>query len=142
MFWPLILYVRAGACARAGKPAEGLGLIEEAIEIADTGSGLTLLPEFYSLEGELLLRIPQADDSDAKRSFQRAFDTGRDLDARMMQLRAAIGLCRSDREPGDAQHGRQLMSAVYATFTEGFTTPDLIDARDLLDSLPQDASAR
>jgi predicted ATPase/class 3 adenylate cyclase len=134
VFWPLILFVRAGACARSGRPAEGLGLIEEAIEIADQGSGLTLLPEFYSLKGDLLLLIRPANGPNAEPWFQRAFDTARGLDARMTQLRAAIGLCRSQRDRGDAQQGRELLSAVYSTFTEGFTTPDLIDAGHFLDT--------
>src|SRR5207249_4962285 len=134
VFWPLILYVRAGASARSGRAAEGLDLIDEAIEIADTGSGLTLLPEFYSLKGDLLLLLPEPHGPDAEAWFQRAFDVARDLDARMIQLRAAIGLCRSRRERGDAQHGREMLNAAYSTFTEGFTTPDLTDARHLLDT--------
>ena len=142
VFWPLILFVRAGACARSGRPAEGLGLIEEAIEVADQGSGLTLLPEFYSLKGELLLLDPEANGPGAEPWFQRAFDIARDLDARMMQLRAGIGLCRSQREQADAQHGKELLRSVYATFTEGLTTPDLIDAANLLESLSQDDSVR
>jgi hypothetical protein len=52
----------------------------------------------------------------------------------MMQLRAAIGLCRSQWQRGHTQHGVDLLSAVYATFTEGFTTPDLIHAANLLES--------
>jgi len=134
VFWPLILFVQAEACGRSGRPAEGLSLIDEALEIADEGSGLTLLPEFYSLKGDLLLS--EGNSLDAETWFQQAFDAAGKLDARMMQLRAAIGLCRSQRERGPAQHGRDLLSAVYATFTEGFTTPDLIDAAHLLEGPP------
>jgi predicted ATPase/class 3 adenylate cyclase len=136
VFWPLILFVRAGACAQSGRPAEGLDLIEEAIEIADQGSGLTLLPELYSLKGDLLLLLPDAKTPGAESWFHRAFDLAGDLDARMMQLRAAIGLCRSQRKRGDAQHGRELLSVAYATFTEGLTTPDLTNAANLLESSP------
>jgi hypothetical protein len=139
VFWPLILFVRAEACGRSARPAEGLGLIEEALEIADQGSGLTLLPEFYSLKGDLLLSLREANDPDAELWFQRAFDAAGKLDAKMLQLRAAIGLCRSQREGGHSQHGRDLLSAVYATFTEGFTAPDLIDAANLLESSPSAA---
>jgi hypothetical protein len=114
-------------------PSGGLGLIEEALEIADQGSGLTLLPELYSLKGDLLL-LREANTFDAEPWFRRAFDAAGKLDAKMMQLRAAIGLCRSERERGHAQHGLDLLSAVYATFTEGFTAPDLIDAANLLES--------
>jgi hypothetical protein len=134
VFWPLILFVQAEACGRSGRPAEGLGLIEEALEIAEQGSGLTLLPEFYSLKGDLLLPLREANSLDAEPWFQQAFDAAGKLDAKMMQLRAAIGLCRAQQERGHAQQGRDLLSAVYATFTEGFTAPDLIDAANLLES--------
>jgi hypothetical protein len=136
VFWPLLLFVRAGACARSGRPAEGLGLIEEAIEIASQGSGLTLLVEFYVLRGDLLLLLPEPNGSAAESWFRRAFDVARELDARMPQLRAAMGLCRSQRESDGMERAHELLSGVYAMFTEGFTTPDLIDARNLLDSLP------
>jgi predicted ATPase/class 3 adenylate cyclase len=134
VFWPLILFMQAGACAQSGRPDEGLGLLEEAIEIADQGPGMTLLPEFYSLKGDLLLLLPDGNDHGAESWFQRSFDIARDLDARMMQLRAAIGLCRSQQTRGAAQHASELLSAVHATFTEGFTTSDLIDAAKLLES--------
>jgi len=58
----------------------------------------------------------------------------------MPQLRAAIGLCRSQRERGDAENGSERLSAIYASFTEGFATRDLIEAGDLLESLPHDSA--
>jgi hypothetical protein len=139
VFWPLVLYLHAGACGRSGKPAEGLRLIEEAIGIASQGSGRTSLPEFYSLKGDLLLLLPGESGRAAEHWFQQAFDVARDLDARMMQLRAALRLCRPQGER-DAQSVKELLGAVYATFTEGFTTPDLVDAATLLENVPQDDS--
>jgi len=47
-------------------------LIEEAIEIADQGSGLTLLPEFYLRKGELLFGLPDANGEGAEPWFQRS----------------------------------------------------------------------
>jgi hypothetical protein len=47
-------------------------------------------------------------------------------------LRAAIRLCRLLRERGDGEQGRRLLSNVHQTFTEGFTTADLIEAGELL----------
>ena len=46
----------------------------------------------------------------------------------MPQLRAAVGLCRAQ----PTEDGRELLRATYETFTEGFTTPDLIEAKELL----------
>jgi len=141
VFWPLILFVQAGACGQSGRAAKGLGLIDDAIEIADQGSGLTLLPEFYSLKGSLIAALPEANGRGAEDWFLRAFNLAKELDARTPQLRAAIGLCRSQRERDDTQHAIELLSAVYATFTEGFATPDLIDAGELLKSLSHGGAA-
>lgn len=132
VFWPLLLYVQSGACARAGRAAEGLALIDEALEIAGRGSGKTLLPEFYLLKGDLASAGPISNRGSAETCFRRAFDVARDLDARMSQLRAATRLCRLSCERGDAEEGRRRLSAVHETFTEGFTTADLIEARELL----------
>jgi predicted ATPase/class 3 adenylate cyclase len=132
VFWPLLLSLHAGALARSGRPAEGLRVIEEAIEIA--GSGLTLIPEFYLLKGDLLVALAEADREGAETWFQRAFDVARGLDARMSQLRAAVRQCRLAREQGDAQQAGRVLRAVYDTFTEGLATTDLIDARALLES--------
>jgi hypothetical protein len=106
-------------------------MVDEALEIAGRGSGTTTLPEFQLLKGDLLLALGHG--ADAESWFQRAFDIAQRLDARMSQLRAAVRLCRlrSDRDGGTA--GTQLR-AVYDTFTEGFTTADLVEARALLEA--------
>jgi predicted ATPase/class 3 adenylate cyclase len=134
VFWPLILSVQAGAYARSGKPADGLGLIEEAIEIA--GSELTVLPEFYLLKGDLLLALREAAGAGAVPWFQRAFDAAQGLDARMLQLRAAVRLFRFRRDQGNTEQDSRVLRAVYDTFTEGLTTADLIEARVLLEEGP------
>jgi predicted ATPase/class 3 adenylate cyclase len=132
VFWPLLLYVQAGAYLRSGRPAEGLGMIEDAIEIA--GSELTVLPELYLLKGDLLLVVSHAGGSAAEPWFQRGFDMAEDLDARMSQLRASVRLCRLWRDQGKAGEGSRPLRVLYENFTEGFATVDLREASDLLTS--------
>jgi len=105
--------------------------VDEALEIAGRGSGTTMVPEFQLLKGDLLIALGHG--ADAEPWFQQAFTIARGLDARMSQLRAAVRLRRLqlDREGGTA--GAQLR-AVYDTFTEGFTTADLTEARALLET--------
>jgi hypothetical protein len=131
VFWPLLLYVQSGACARAGRAAEGLDLIDEALEIAARDAGKTLLPEFHLLKGDLLSAGPEGRAA-AEPCYRRAFEVARELDARMSQLRAATRLCRLASDQPDAEEGRRLLSAVHETFTEGSTTTDLIEAEELL----------
>jgi predicted ATPase/class 3 adenylate cyclase len=132
VFWPLLLYVQAGAYARSGRAAEGLGMIEDAIEIA--GSELTVLPELYLLKGDLLLAVPDAGGSAAESWFQLGFDMAEGLDAKMLQLRASVRLCRLWRDQGKPGEVSRPLRAIYETFTEGFATADLREARDALES--------
>ena len=135
VFWPMLRALEAGAYAQAGRVEEGLAMVDEALEISGRGSGTTLLPEFQLLKGDLLLALGQGDGADPEPWFQRAFDLAQRLDARMSQLRAAVRLCRlrSGRDPGTAA---ARLRAVHDTFTEGFATADLTEARALLETHP------
>jgi predicted ATPase len=50
-------------------------------------------------------------------------------------LRAAISLSRLWQQQGKRDTARHLLAEVYGWFTEGFDTPDLQEARALLDTL-------
>jgi predicted ATPase/class 3 adenylate cyclase len=132
VFWPLLLYVQSGACAQAGRMAEGLAHIEEALDVAGSGSGTTLFPELQLLKGDLIAAGPEANRAGAEPCFQRAFDVARDLEARTSQLRAATRLYRLSRERRDGEQRHRALSNIHQTFTEGFTTADLIEAEELL----------
>jgi len=66
----------------------------------------------------------------------------RDLNARMSQLRAATRLCRVWQANGEHEAAARTLAPVYATFTEGFATADLLEARNLLAAVaPTQSSA-
>ncbi|MDQ4130908.1 MAG: hypothetical protein M3133_07975 [Actinomycetota bacterium] len=136
VFWPLLLYIHAEGCARAGRPADGVDLIDEALEIAGSAPSANhpLAPMLLVLRGDLLLAAQQAPEVDPDGLFQQAFHLAAVVDARMLQLRAAVRLCRLSRDRGDAEEGDAALRAVYETFTEGFETADLLEAKSLLDS--------
>jgi predicted ATPase len=50
-------------------------------------------------------------------------------------LRAAASLARLRRDRGGYAEARELLAPVYDWFTEGFDTPDLKEAKALLDEL-------
>jgi len=131
VFWPLLLSVRAGAFALGGRPADGLDLIDEAIEM--TGQGNLLYPQFGLLKGDLLVALADADGAEVW--FQSVFDAAGDLGVRMLQLRAATRLTRLWRAAGKRPAGTDVLRGVYQTFTEGFDTPDLAEARAVLDDV-------
>jgi predicted ATPase/class 3 adenylate cyclase len=133
VFWPQLVAIKAGAHALAGKVAEGLVLLDDALELAAHGYASSI-PEFSLLKGDLLI-VAGAADADAAHWFQRAFDGAGIQGLRMTQLRAALRLCRVWRTQGRDDADR-LLRSVYDTFTEGFATADLTEARGLLGSLP------
>jgi tetratricopeptide (TPR) repeat protein len=131
VFWPLLLSVRARAFALGGRPADGLPLIDEAIEM--TGQHNIFYPEFALLRGDLLLGLADADRAES--CFQSVFEVAGDLGVRMPQLRAATRLTRLWRAAGKRPDGTDELRSVYETFTEGFDTPDLLEARGVLDDV-------
>jgi predicted ATPase len=133
VFWPQLVAMNAGAHALAGRVAEGLVLIDDALELGARGDASTV-PESSLLKGDLLTAAGAAT-ADAEYWYQRAFDLAGSHGVRITQLRVALRLCRLWRTQGRDDADR-LLRSVYETFTEGFGTPDLIEARDLLESLP------
>jgi predicted ATPase len=53
----------------------------------------------------------------------------------MWELRAAASLARLWRDQGHRAAARDLLAPVYGRFTEGFATPDLKEAKGLLNEL-------
>jgi tetratricopeptide (TPR) repeat protein len=132
----------AEALARAGRVEEGLETLDEALEQAErTGEGFSLA-ELYRLKGELLLQqnAPEAQ-MRAEACFQKALSVARQQEARSWELRATLSVARLWRRQGKRDEGRQMLAAIYGWFTEGFDTPDLLDAAALLDELSANASA-
>ncbi len=135
VFWPLLLHIHARACGAAGRPAEGLALEDEAIEIAGTSEGQTLASEFLHQRGELLRAIAPENEAEVEVWLQRAVDEAAMVDAPMLQLRAALRLGELWRTQGKTEDARTLVEEAYARFSEGFEIPDLQEARSLLEDL-------
>ena len=55
--------------------------------------------------------------------------------AKSLELRAVTSLSRLWQHQGKRAEARQLLEEIYGWFTEGFDTPDLQEARALLETL-------
>jgi predicted ATPase len=73
--------------------------------------------------------------AEAETRLLRAMETSGQQDALSFQLRAATGLARVWRNRNRGGEAHTLLSQVYSGFTEGLETPDLKDAKALLDDL-------
>jgi len=81
----------------------------------------------------VLLRLDAGDA--ARAEFRRALEVARSQSALLFELRAARDLAWLRRDQGRAAEARDLLAPVYASFTEGFGFPDLVEARALLEEL-------
>jgi predicted ATPase len=77
----------------------------------------------------------QGNEDEAEASLQKAVQVARQQHARSWELRSATSLAALWQKQGRTEQAHQLLSEVYAWFTEGFETPDLIKARELLSRL-------
>jgi DNA-binding winged helix-turn-helix (wHTH) protein/tetratricopeptide (TPR) repeat protein len=120
----------AVAATTAG-PAEGLAVVDEAIELVGTARPFYYLPELHRLRGDLLGRDRRAA-AQAAEAYGRAMEIAAGYGTRSAELRAAIRLCRlpDGSTPAGA---RAALRRLYDQFDEGFGTPDLLAARALLD---------
>jgi predicted ATPase len=67
--------------------------------------------------------------------FEQALDLARKQQAKSLELRAAMSLSCLWQQQGRREQAHRLLSDVYSWFTEGFATPDLQEAKALLDTL-------
>jgi len=67
--------------------------------------------------------------------FRTALDVAREQGTRGFELRAAVSLARLLRDQECCQEARDLLAPICGWFTEGFDTPDLREAKALLDGL-------
>ena len=122
------------AYGRIGQAEEGLRLLAEALAVVDKGDRW-YEAELNRIKGELLLQQAVPDAPQAEACFQQALVVARRQQARSWELRAAMSLSRLWQQQGKRAEAPELLAPIYGWFTEGFDTPDLQEARALLDAL-------
>ena len=125
----------AEAYARCGNVNDGLATVEEAFAMTRADGEQFCLPEIHRVKGELLLARSANDRDAAEAAFVEALSVARALQAKVMELRAAVSMARLWRDQSKVRQARELVAPVYGWFTEGFDTRDLKEAKALLDEL-------
>jgi class 3 adenylate cyclase/predicted ATPase len=130
-FWAKI----AALSAAAGSARDGLDLLDEALEQVEHSGQRWCEAELHRSKGELLARFSEV--THAETWLRRSLATARGQQAKLGELRAACSLARLWRDQGKRNQARDLLRPIHGWFREGFDTPDLQDARALLDALRQ-----
>jgi predicted ATPase len=117
--------------ARAGRLDDGLCAIDDAFAVAGRYGIVFWNAELHRRRGELLL----AAGKNAASCFQEALACARSQQARFLELRAAVSLARLCLNDGERKTAIEVLRPLYESFSEGFDTPDLIEARQLIEAL-------
>jgi predicted ATPase len=132
---PFDLALLAEALALSGEIEEGLAALDDALATAAASGANGWSAEIHRLRGGLTGRLPYPDPAKAEQSFRTALAIAREQGTRGYELRAATSLARLWREQGRRAEARDLLAPLYGSFTEGFDTQDLKEAKALLEEL-------
>ncbi|HEX3253839.1 MAG TPA: hypothetical protein VHS05_30670, partial [Pyrinomonadaceae bacterium] len=123
---PHFLLLLAAALQKSQQVDESLRVVHEALDLSRERGEERSLAELYRLKGELLLMRDGPTTSNAIDCFNEAIKVAQRQKAKSWELRAAMSLARVDKDK------LPLLSEIYNSFTEGFDTKDLQEARALL----------
>jgi predicted ATPase/DNA-binding SARP family transcriptional activator len=129
---PFFQFLLAEALGNLGRIEDSLDVIDEALEAVDRKGEYLIKPELHRLKGELISQTGPAH-ADIEGRFQQAIHVARQQAALFFELRAAMSLHRLWKKHGKGKKARAMLSEVYKRFSEGFETPDIVEARKLLD---------
>jgi len=121
--------------AQMGQIDEARVVLAAALATLDESEQRYYKAEMFRLDGELDILRPEPAYGRAEARLQQALEVARRQHARSWELRAAISLARLWQRQGRRREARELLSAVYGWFTEGFETADLRAASALLEEL-------
>jgi predicted ATPase/DNA-binding winged helix-turn-helix (wHTH) protein len=130
----------AEVLAATGNIDDSVAVADEALQRTERADAFWWMPEALRIKGEVMLLSHKEDTTEAEETFRRSLDLARRQGALCWELRTAISLTRLQRNQDRVGEARDLLSAVYGRFAEGFGTADLQIAKRLLDELTDVAS--
>jgi len=132
---PMVLCYLAEALALNGAVAEGLQAVAAGFAEAEASGTHWADAELHRLHGDILSWRGCADWTEVEHCFRSALTVAREQGSRGFELRAAVSLARLLAARQRQAEARELLAPIYGWFTEGFDTPDLEAARNLLEEL-------
>ena len=131
--WHHVVWPRRGSSCGRWPARCRIRDLGRATALAEANGEVFYKAELHRLRGAFHLQ--KGENAEAEHWLNEAIELARSQSARSLELRAAMALARLWRGQGRHADSRDVLSPVYDWFTEGFDTPDLAEARALLNTL-------
>ena len=128
---PTVGVIHGEGLRAAGRLQEALEMLAGTAATAQRGHVGVLLPEIYRLMAEIHVEVGAL--SEAEAAFRKALDTAEAQKALSLSLRSALSYHALLARTGRQTEGLALVRQHYQQFTDSFSQPDLVLARELLD---------
>jgi adenylate cyclase len=100
-------------------------------------------PDTWRVKGDLVLRLGSKDRrsigpasrEEAEVCFRKAIETARARGSKMLELRATVSLAQLLEHSKGKAEARDALAEIFGWFTEGLDTPDLQQARFMLERM-------
>ena len=138
---PISLGLLAETLAISGEIENGLAALIDALALAESSGQTGTDAELHRLKGELLVNLATPDRSAAEACFNQALAIAKHQGARGFELRASVSLARLLSSTQRRRAAYEVLAPAYASFAEGFATPELEAARMLLEELAETRGA-
>jgi tetratricopeptide (TPR) repeat protein len=132
LFLPCQLSFIAEACTAVGRFRDARRALDEALELVEKNDERCQEPELYRLKGELLLAESSDPDPAAEGFFQQAIAIAGRQQSKAWVLRGTVSLARLWQRQGRHDVAQESLANAIDSYREDLTTPDLRDARALL----------
>jgi predicted ATPase len=132
---PYLLALLAEGSKMASGPDQRLTIISEALDVVEQTKERWYEAELHRLRGHLLLSCSASNRSAAEACFNQAIVIAQSQTAKSLELRAVMSLARLWHDQGKRAQAHDLLSPIFAWFTEGFDTADLKEAKALTEEL-------
>jgi predicted ATPase len=151
---PHFLALLGEAFSKTNQATEGLRVVDEALDVVQRNGDAYYEAELYRLKGELLVaqtigcglsqittqgkavinaRPPTV--VQAETCFHKSIKIAQEQKAKSWELRSTLSLARLYENQDKQEEAHNLLAAIYHSFTEGFDTTDLREAKALLTEL-------
>jgi len=138
---PGFLSLLASAYSNAKRVDEGLGALTEAQALVSQGGERYWQAELYRVKGEIILKalgahdLQATDQDEAEGCFRRAIAIAQEQKSKSLELRATTSLCCLWKLQSKRHEIRRALEKILPSFSEGFDTLDLQNAKVMFAAL-------